>query len=241
MQPQLTLTDSTLYDELTHTNGYKLHFVPWFYNHRTNWPIKTYNQLSDTTKMVFVTLVHCFFCCLGCGVEDHSAGYQMYDASMTVSLVLTLLLKISNKIYNNPSSTNDCWLATRMANDDDYLYVTASISAPPGQKKTFRVKAIRLVCALFNRPTITKSDILQASHLCHKHTNCVNPWHLHPETDADNKNRQQCTNGCANYCPHAPKCKWTDINGRLLLHRNDINRAYSRLDCNCGNGSCFEN
>jgi len=224
---------------LKDTLGYELYFKPWLYGHRTNWCQKTVNNLSYKVKMAFLYLVHCFFCCLGCGVNDNSEGYKIYDELMTIDNVLTLLLKTCQNIYNEPRSTQYCWLTNINNDDDPYLNVSTSRNIL-GQKKTIKVKSIRLVCGLFNKPVIIKNDMeLQASHLCHKHTNCVNPWHLYPESDKINKSRHSCENGCANYCPHNPTCIWTNNKGKLLVHRNNINIAYSRSKCNC-KVSCFQ-
>jgi len=218
-----------LYDDLVRTPGFELYWKPWFNGDHKNWTKKTYNGLSFHLKMAFLCLVHCFFCCLGCGLSDGSQGYVWYEEGLTVTAVLTLLLKTVMAVENEPGSTSECWLTkTNPAAADQYLYVTTSI-AQPGQKtkKSFRFKAIRLVCNIYNKPSLVNNEKKdQASHLCHpKHSNCVNPWHLVPETDKDNKSRQTCENGCAHYCPHTPTCIWTSQDGRSMVASQELQNS----------------
>jgi len=137
VQQIIIFNDSDLMNELVQTNGYELYFKPWLYGHYTNWTINTFNNILYSKKISFLILVDCFFCCLGCGLEDYTSGYQMYDESMTIDIVLTLLLKTSMAIKNNPESTNDCWLATTNI-EEPYLYVTTSTKIPGQNRKKER-------------------------------------------------------------------------------------------------------
>lgn len=230
--------DNNLLQSLTTTIGYNNIYLFWLNGHRTNWNINTYNSLSIYKHRIFLYLVHCFLCCLNVGLEDWSQGYQIYDNLFDSNIILTLLLKICVAINNDPFTTKDCWLTTTEPNED-YLYVQTSKTIN-GHKKTFRVKAIRLLCGIYRRPCITNGNIvLQASHLCFMEKSCINPNHLWPETDQENKSRIRCFNGCAHYCPHNPKCIWTYYTGEILPHRNDPNRAFSKSDCDCTNVDCF--
>lgn len=63
---------------------------------------------------------------------------------------------------------------------------------------------------------------LQVSHRCkNKPQLCWNPFHTTIKTDADNKNMDKCWYGSAIYCPHVPKCIFTDYTGRYLPCRNN--------------------
>ena len=232
------LADHNLLDALKSTVGYTTIYLPWFTGHRTGWTITTYNGLSTSNKNIFLYLVNCFLCCLGVGLEDWTQGYQIFDSLYDSNIILTLLLKICIAINNNPNSTQCCWF-TRIEANDDYLYVTTSKTINH-HKKTFRVKAIRLLCGIFRRPSIINGQIdLQGSHLCFMEATCSNPHHIWPQTDKANKDRRTCLNGCAHYCPHNPRCIWTWYTGDILPHRNDPTRAYSKSDCNCTDVNCF--
>lgn len=61
------------------------------------------------------------------------------------------------------------------------------------------------------RGAMNKKHVM--THLC-KHTNCCNPWHLHPESKGKNISRTGCKGYCRNptssdlliVCEHDPKC-----------------------------------
>jgi len=228
---------------LAMTKGYNTIFLPWLYGHRTGWNITTFNQLSPQNRNIFLYFIHSYFSCIGVGLEDWTQGYSIYDELYDSNIILTLLLQISLAIKTNLSTDitpNHCWFTNTEPNED-YLYIKASKTIN-GKKKTFRVKAIRLLCGIFQRPCLTNrgtTNSLQCSHLCFMEPSCVNPYHLWPETDIENKSRISCKNGCAHYCPHNPKCIWTWYNGQELPHRNNHRRAYSKSDCNCTDVNCF--
>jgi len=238
---QESLDDYNLEMELKTTPGYNSIFLPWLNGHRTGWNLYSFNNLSLKIKRIFLYFVYAFFCCIGVGAADFTNYYQIFDQKLDNSLILTLLLKIAmaiKPINNNPLDFNNCWFTNTEA-DEDYLYVKASKTIN-GKKKTFRIKAIRLLCGIFSTPSLTKYNThLQCSHLCFIEPSCVNPNHLCPETDQENKSRQKCFNGCANYCPHTPKCIWTFHTGQILPHRNNTNHAYSITDCDCVDVNCF--
>jgi hypothetical protein len=79
---------------------------------------------------------------------------------------------------------------------------------------------------------------LQAAHRC-KQKRCFNPHHLKFVSDLENKDDHGCRYGCAHYCPHKPKCIWTDEEGRPYPCRNDPNEAWSKDEC-AHEKSCFK-
>lgn len=163
------------------------------------------------------------------GLSDWTKGYEMYDYRFDdPSEVLSLLLKICLNIKTDekePLTFLGCWSTNNIHPGEKYLFIKTSMG--------FQIKATRLLCGIFRRPSLTNGSKLQCSHLCFMDPTCINPKHLFPESRKVKNDRQRCTNGCANYCPHIPKCIWTGIDGKLLLHRNDPYDIYSKEDCDC--------
>jgi hypothetical protein len=233
-----------LVTRIRNTKGWTDHIHKWMNEGKnSSWVKKTYKDLDVFQKHCFYIYVMAFMNSLNIGEDDWSLNYRMYSNDLTVSKALTLLLKICDQIANQPFNAKECWRTIPSVKDQGYLYVGTSwsIRGEDGKmkKKSFRCKAARLISGMFHEDCIVHGEKgLEASHRCHNHPDCVNPWHIVPETTEENQDRKNCKNGCANYCPHREKCIWTTYMGRYKKHRNDSNHAYSRDECDC-NVNCF--
>lgn len=149
----------------------------------------------------------------------------------------------------DPSDDN-CWLSLFSATKDNAIpkiHVTPGVvkfcvdTVTKSRNRIFRFFQItqtsykssvaRLVAVLKHGPP---SADMQTSHLCHNSPQkCFNPHHVCWENDLSNKSRNLCVNGARFYCPHVPKCIWTNVKGVFLPHRNigTIQVCDCSLDC----------
>ena len=161
-----------------------------------------------------------------------------------------VIVGISKNIRScNP---NDCWFSSAHLNKRDrstarpkYNFQVANVRkvdhdkyrnrfAYLGDQRFPEVQEVvaRLVLAAFRGPGLDKQ---QASHLCHNVPQlCVNPNHLIWELAGPNLSRNMCVFGAAIFCPHEPKCVFTDLDGIYMPHRNDL----SGEPCDCEGKSC---
>ncbi|KAM0665849.1 hypothetical protein ACQRIU_005193 [Beauveria bassiana] len=72
---------------------------------------------------------------------------------------------------------------------------------------------------------------MEVSHLCGRgrfdfnkgiEVSCVNPYHCEWESAPVNKDRNYCRRACAAWCPHSPKCIWTNDAGLPSICRNAV-------------------
>jgi len=136
---------------------------------------------------------------------------------------------------------NDCWFSTFSFKGP---IARPKIHVVPGQMQSFRdtsakdpSQSIRLKFTQVEAAPRFKSSVArllmvflhgspptetsQCSHLCKNDPQrCFNPYHTIWEEDLDNKSRNGCIYGSQLYCPHSPKCIFTDVSGRFLPHRN---------------------
>ena len=99
----------------------------------------------------------------------------------------------------------------------------------------FKSSVARIIAVLLHGPPADRNT--QASHLCHNIAQtCFNPRHIIWESDKRNKGRGYCVNGARFYCPHDPKCIYTNIDGVFLPHRN----LDTFVVCDCADFDCHK-
>jgi hypothetical protein len=220
-----------VYQALQATRGYLHNWNPWMNHSHKDFNHQTYMAMNNSQRFVLYHLTMNFFNCLGIGEEDWTEDYVPFWNDLEPRDVFPLLIMAARQVVNQPTNTDSCWRTyqPQPGQIPNYCYVNVR-----REGKDHRVKVARLVCGMLHVPCLTNGDrTLQASHLCQRVPDCINPWHILPESDLVNKSRIACANSVAHYCPHTVKCIWTRSDGKLMPHRNDPSRVYLRHECDC--------
>lgn len=114
------------------------------------------------------------------------------------------------KLVNTPSDVvNDCWMVK--ANTPDGTH-TIKLSKD-GSKSKFKLH--RVFAALLSDDAYTAASTRSSIHFAHRCGNgmgkdhcCVNPYHIKLVSAKANQDDKGCKYGCAQLCPHTPKCIW---------------------------------
>lgn len=145
--------------------------------------------------------------------------------------------EIVSKITNSPESTNDCWLISGFAGDTSG-YPVKKISNRGNQNKW---PVHRMTYFVMHPDQLdAAAGPLHCSHRCNRgrydtakgvEFACINPNHLTLCTAAENQDHKGCIRSQAAWCPHEPRCIYTDDDGRWLPCRNTEKRTPI---CVCG-------
>jgi hypothetical protein len=161
------------------------------------------------------------------------------------------ILRTVQSLSNSPKHLeHDCWFSNFKIGNDNYptFKVTPLVIEKRGNQGTrlFQrngaqnsvVKLYKVLHAL-NHPE--ELEVLQerdhnsqTSHRCkNKPQLCWNCYHTVTKNDVENKEMNHCWNGCAAYCPHNPKCIFTDEFGYWIPCRNldTIQLCTHAIDC----------
>ena len=149
--------------------------------------------------------------------------------------------ELISKIVNNPQSSEDCWLVKGYPGDTAG-YPTKKLAARGNQNKWLLHRMTYFVMRPNDLGRL--SEGLHCSHRCNRgrfdyekcilHA-CINPHHISLTTLAQNQDHKYCVRSMAAWCPHRPRCIYTDVDGRFLPCRNMVIRTEK---CLCGR-DCF--
>jgi Zinc-binding loop region of homing endonuclease len=217
------------------------------------WLEKKYNSLSAEQKKVYHCLVRILRKYITTTVGDQNFDEPGTRFIWNWATWHRIIFNVA-KHTDGPGGEKDCWIST-LSTDRQ---MRPKIAVRPGQiekrmdcnhayrgKYTFyniegssgRLETTlgRIMTTLANGSPHENSNILtEGSHRCNS-TLCGNPLHMVWESSKDNKSRTGCTYSSAFYCPHSPRCIFTNIKGCYLPHRNDSS-GYS--DCDCPEFNC---
>lgn len=153
--------------------------------------------------------------------------------------------QLKRKIHsgNEPLTVNDCWFV-QGGESDTSGYPVKKI-ASRGERNKWRVH--RLLFFVVNpalAPAAAPPAHQVVAHRCgrgrYDHARgiseaCINPHHLVLVSQSVNLDHDKCRRSCAAWCPHRPRCVFTNDRGRWLPCRNAVPL---RHPCGCVE-SCF--
>jgi hypothetical protein len=205
------------------------------------------SSLKKNKRKIFNTLMVLYY-----DLEDSGSTDQLYPENYNVISWINIFARAANKLSNNVESVLDCWDSSYLGKKgNNYNYPNMNVSNlvkvfKKGQgtrlfaTKSKMVRLHRQTASLIH-PNV-KDLTKQVAHRCIMRSKqyCFNPLHTIICSDSENKNMQQCVNGCAHYCPHKPVCIWTNREtGKYLLCRNRVDKPIAKHNCkhvpNCFN------
>jgi hypothetical protein len=141
------------------------------------------------------------------------------------------------------SGPDDCWFVVAV-NGDTSGYPQKKLATSGERNKHALSRILHFLKTPADLDRYNADNQLQVAHRCRRGRfdqskgvdwACVNPHHTVLVSDVINKSHDGCANGCAQLCPHTPKCLWTDAGGHSLPCRLQIPLPPS---CSCGH-HCF--
>lgn len=149
--------------------------------------------------------------------------------------------EIKGKIVNEPQTTDDCWMIKGIEGDTSG-YPSKKITKS-GERNKQRVHRIMY---FWNYPEeLNQQQGKVVAHRCGRgrfdfeagiERACINPYHLVHTDQRTNLDHDGCRRSCAAWCPHRPRCVFTDDEGRYLPCRNSVPMVHP---CVCEDGGCF--
>ncbi|KAI4862837.1 hypothetical protein F4820DRAFT_450572 [Hypoxylon rubiginosum] len=152
--------------------------------------------------------------------------------------------ELVNKISatNTPATTNDCWFV--LGGEKDTAGYPIKKLSPRGSANKWPLHRIMFFLSEPGLLNYASSPEHTVAHRCGRgrynfaigiEVSCVNPHHLTLTSLQVNLNHNLCRRSCAAWCPHDPRCVYTNENGQYLPCRNAIPLQYP---CKCPK-SCF--
>lgn len=176
-------------------------------------------------------------------MQNKTTGNNLY----TFQAHIAACVNICRSLQVTEMDIDDgCWLSTITPDkfgycDFKFTNITPSNKGGNQGTRLYKVEGDKQKNIKIHRYTTTfainDDSLLEAAHRCNR-TNCCNPKHIKFVSSAENKDDKGCRYGCANYCPHTPKCIWTHSDGSLKLCRTNPTKAISKEDCD-HEPSCF--
>jgi Zinc-binding loop region of homing endonuclease len=145
-------------------------------------------------------------------------------------------------VTNCPSTIQDCWFVEG-GESDTSGYPVKKI-AKRGEANKWRLHRIMFFWSSPQSLHSTSNLGLQVAHRCGRgrydhhrgiRVSCINPHHLVLVPQTINIDHNLCRRSCAAWCPHRPRCIYTNEGGKWLPCRNKIPL---QSPCICGK-RCF--
>ncbi len=148
--------------------------------------------------------------------------------------------RLTGKIINLPRTDNDCWFIAAGLGDTSG-YATVKIAAAGNRNKWTvhrimyflmhpeEIEEARGAKHCSHRCNRGRADTLKGIDVC-----CINPHHLRLCDGAENQDHKGCKRSQAAWCPHEPKCIFTNDEGFWLPCRNTTSRStlcVCEMDC----------
>ena len=215
--------------------------------------IKAFNKVTNPNhRRIFLVLANLVRYKLDEPGIDYPDKRFESDALNLVLFILQFVTSITVP-EERVDVTNMCWLSTASCSGSgnrkrpraQYKY---KVLEDRNDHQGLRLKAHKGgkgVNVILHRFTFllvfTQSSDSLASHRCyHLPQQCISPFCQCPEDDKENRSREACINGCANYCPHKYKCLYrSHKTGLERPCRSDPDKALSKQDCTC-HESCWD-
>ena len=143
----------------------------------------------------------------------HSLDVPEKDFNPTTACWLTLYQgSLGNSGYGNPTFT--FWIG-------DYKRNERGLRWSHRNDKAYTVAVHKYIFSFICNVQLGKEDLFEVSHLSTRpKQRDISPFNLAPETSSYNQSRKNCNFGCAGLCPHAPKCKFHNLDGLPSPCRN---------------------
>lgn len=160
---------------------------------------------------------------------------RVFNEATWGRIIASLILSLGNE----PSSISDCWYSSARTDKSGYPQIHISpgdvdkrgnqgtrFFSNVGESDRVLVKAAKLGWMLghpIEMETYTIGDrTSQVDHLCGNNL-CFNPFCLGTAADQENKSRHGCRYGCAAFCVHKGRCKFSNAaTGKALLCLNSL-------------------